>query len=191
MEYLVKAIGGFFLDIIETVVIALSIFLIVYLFLVQPHQVNGQSMVPNFEDKEYLLTDKISYKRREPKRGEIVVFHAPPEAGCPDGTGCDFIKRVIGVPGDKIEIKDGNIYINDALLEEEYIPESYTTLPGAYTRLGPVFIGENEYFVCGDNRSHSSDSRAWGPVGMSDIVGKVFFRYWPVDAMGIIQSASY
>src|SRR3990172_12427198 len=102
---ILKLIGGFFLDIIETVVIALSIFLIIYLFFMQPHQVNGQSMVPTFEDKEYLLTDKVSYKRRQPERGEIVVFKAPSNAGCPPGGGCDFIKRIMAVPGDSFEVK--------------------------------------------------------------------------------------
>lgn len=191
MEYLIKAIGGFFLDIIETVVIALSIFLVMYLFLVQPHQVNGQSMVPNFQDKEYLLTDKVTYKRRLPHRGEVIVFHAPDEAGCPKGAGCDFIKRVIGEPGDTIEVKDNGIYVNGKLLEEDYIPDDFHTYAGAYTRDGEVYIGEDEVFAVGDNREHSSDSRAWGPVSLKNIVGKVFFRYWPPKAMGVIKPAVY
>jgi len=191
MENLIKAAGGFFMDIIETVVIALSIFLIVYLFLMQPHQVNGQSMVPNFQDKEYLLTDKVTYKTRLPKRGEVIVFHAPPEAGCPEGAGCDFIKRVIGVPGDTLEVKDGGIYVNGARLEEDYLPADFVTLPGAYTRNRIVHLDDNEFFVCGDNRNHSSDSRAWGPVKLSAIVGKVFFRYWPPNAVGMIAHAVY
>src|SRR3989304_9507849 len=105
MPRIFRAIGEFFLDTIETVVIALSIFLVVYLFFMQPHQVNGQSMVPNFQSGEYLLTDKISYKLGEPQRGDIIVFHAPPAANCAKGTGCDFIKRILGLPGETIEVK--------------------------------------------------------------------------------------
>ena len=187
MSYVIRAVGGFFLDIIETVVIALSIFLIVYLFLMQPHQVNGQSMVPTFQDKEYLLTDKVTYKRRAPERGEVVVFHAPDGAGCPQGAGCDFIKRIIGVPGDQIEVKNGNIYLNGQLLEEPFLPDSYVTDAGAYSRGRLINLGQGEYFVVGDNRSHSSDSRAWGPIQYSDIVGRVFFRYWPLQKTGLIE----
>lgn len=184
-------LGSFFMDIIETVVIALSVFLIVYLFLMQPHQVNGQSMEPNFLNREYLLTDKVSYKRRLPQRGEVVVFHAPPEAGCPEGAGCDFVKRVIGLPGETIEVKDGVIWVNDKQLEEEYLPSEFTTRAGPYTSRGPVNIGPNEYFVAGDNRDHSSDSRAWGPVEYRDIVGRVFFRYWPPQKIGLVEHAEY
>lgn len=191
MDKLVRVLGGFFVDIVETVVVALSIFLIVYLFLMQPHQVNGQSMVPNFQDKEYLLTDKITYKRRTPDRGEVVVFHAPPRAGCPEGAGCDFVKRVIGLPGETIEVKNFSVFINGKKLSETYLPSDYKTLPGAFTSNGPVKIGPNQYFVLGDNRSHSSDSRVWGPVEINDIVGRVFFRYWPPDAMGKIEHAEY
>jgi len=189
MKALGQIVGGFFLDIIETVVIALSIFLVVYLFFMQPHQVNGQSMVPTFQNREYLLTDKVSYKRRLPARGEVVVFKAPESAGCPPGAGCDFIKRIIGVPGDSIEVKDGAIYRNGERLEENYLPDSYVTQAGAYTRGNVVTLGADEYFVSGDNREHSSDSRAWGPIGRSDIVGRVFFRYWPPQKAGLIENS--
>ena len=110
-------IGELFLDFMETIVIALSIFLVVYLFFMQPHQVNGQSMVPNFQSGEYVLTDKISYKLRDPQRGEVIVFHAPPAANCPEGTGCDFIKRVIGLPGDTVEVKNDQVKVNGHILK--------------------------------------------------------------------------
>jgi len=186
-----EGVGSFFIDIIETVVVALSIFLILYLFIVQPHQVNGQSMEPNFHNAEYLMTDKISYKMGLPKRGDIVVFEAPPAAECPEGTGCDFIKRVIGVPGDTVEVKDNHFYVNDVLLKEDYISDSVLTLPGPYTQTGPVTVPEGSYFVSGDNRPHSSDSRFWGPVDLKLIVGKVFLRYWPLNRIGLIRHASY
>lgn len=189
--FLLNSIGAFFLDIIETVVIALSIFLVVYLFLLQPHQVKGQSMVPNFQDKEYLLTDKVSYKLGKPHRGDIVVFHAPPAANCVVGTGCDFIKRVLGLPGDTIEVKDNAIWVNNNKLDEPYIPSSFEILPGNFTKGKAVRLGADEYFVSGDNRPYSSDSRAWGPITSKEIVGRVFFRYWPPSAVGWISGATY
>lgn len=191
MSAMIKAIGAFFLDIIETVVIALSIFLILYLFIMQPHQVNGVSMDPTFHNGEYVMTDKLSYKFGSPSRGDVVVFRAPPAANCPEGNGCDYIKRIIGLPGDTVEIKDNHIYINNIALEEPYIASTVHTYPGTYTSHGPVIIPQNSYFCVGDNREHSSDSRAWGPVTFDHIVGKVFFRYWPPDRLGLIQHATY
>lgn len=186
-----RVIGSFFLDIIETVVIALSIFLIVYLFIMQPHQVNGASMYPTFEHGEYLLTDKISYKRGEPQRGDVVVFKAPEATQCPEGTGCDFIKRIIGLPGDTVEVKNNALYVNGQLLPEEYLPADYVTKPGAYASAGIRTVPQDMYYVVGDNRSHSSDSRTWGPVPYENIVGKVFFRYWPPARAGLIQHEDY
>src|SRR5258708_29761336 len=118
MNGIITALGSFVLDIIETVVIALSIFVVIYLFVASPHQVNGQSMVPNFQSGEYVLSDKVSYRLGNPKRGDVIVFHAPEAAGCPKGTGCDFIKRVIGVPGETVAVHDNHIYINNQPLDE-------------------------------------------------------------------------
>jgi len=191
MDKLLQVLGSFFLDIIETVVIALSIFLIIYLFVASPHQVNGQSMVPTFQSGEYVLSDKVSYKVGSPHRGEVIVFHAPESANCPKGTGCDFIKRVIGQPGESIEVHDNAIWINGRKLDEPYIPKDFEILPGPATRGKSVVLGPNEYFVCGDNRPYSSDSRSWGPITKNDIVGKAVFRYWPLNKAGRILPAQY
>lgn len=191
MEKLLQVLGSFFLDIIETVVIALSIFLIVYLFVASPHQVNGQSMVPNFQSGEFVLSDKVSYRFGNPKRGDIVVFHAPEAANCPKGTGCDFIKRVLGLPGETIEVHDDAIWVNGQMLEEPYIPADFETLAGNATKGKSVFLGPNEYFVVGDNRPYSSDSRAWGAITKNDIVGKALFRYWPLKVAGLIPHSTY
>lgn len=186
------SISSFFLDLIETFVIGLSIFLVVYLFLMQPHQVSGQSMEPNFQTGDYVLTDKVSYRIGVPKRGDVIVFHAPTRANCPTGTGCDYIKRVIGLPGESVEVKDNEgIYINGKKLSEPYLPKDFITLAGQYTRGQVITLSENEYFVCGDNRMHSSDSRAWGPITRSEIVGKAFFRYWPLTKAHIVPGVSY
>ncbi len=191
MENLFRSIGSFFLDVIETIVIALSIFLIIYLFVSSPHQVNGQSMVPNFQSGEYVLSDKVSYRFRNPVRGEVIVFHAPEAANCPQGTGCDFIKRVMGLPGETITVHDGHIYVNDRPVDEPYLPKEFVTLPGDATKGKSVTLGDDEFFVCGDNRPYSSDSRAWGPIKKSDIVGRAFVRYWPLNVAGFIKKPTY
>lgn len=188
---ILKKIAGIFLDITETVTIALSIFFVVYVFLVQPHQVNGESMLPNFEDREFLLTDKVSYRFNEPKRGDVVVFHAPKAAGCAEDTGCDFIKRIIGLPGEMIEVKDNHIYINNEPIEEKYLPKDIVIEPANYTKNKIITLASDEYFVLGDNRQYSSDSRMWGPIKRGDIVGKAFFKYWPMNDLGLVEVVSY
>ena len=157
----------------------------------QPHQVNGQSMVPNFQSGEYVLTDKVSYRLRNPEQGEVVVFHAPEAANCPKGTGCDFIKRVIAVPGQTIALENNHFIVNGQVINESYIPAEFETLPGKFIQGRTVTLGPDEYFVSGDNRPFSSDSRAWGPISKSAIVGRAFFRYWPVNTVGVIRKASY
>ena len=187
----IQKIGASFLDLIETIAISFSIFLVVYLFFLQPHQVNGQSMVPNFQSGEHVLTDKISFKMRSPERGEVIVFHAPPAANCPEGTGCDFIKRVLGVPGDTVEVKDNAIWVNGQKMDETYIPDDFPIMPGNATKGKSVYLGPDEYFVSGDNRPYSSDSRAWGAISKTDIIGRVFFRYWPPAVISPIGQAEY
>jgi len=189
---ILRRLSSFFLDVIETVVVALSIFLVIYLFFLQPHQVQGQSMEPNFHTGEYLLTDKVSYQTGDPQRGDVVVFHAPEAAGCVEGTGCDFIKRIIGIPGDTVAVKDNSYYVNGMLLPEPYLPSGNITRPADFAKEGhEILLGPEEYFVSGDNRPHSHDSRAFGPITRQDIVGRAFFRYWPSDKIGIIPRITY
>lgn len=178
-------IGNFLLDILQTIVLAIAIFMVAYLFLFQPHQVQGLSMDPNFKDGEYLLTDKVSYRLHEPKAGDVIVFHAPP------AKQDDYIKRIIAVKGDIVLIREGKVYINDKLLKEEYLPTTTKTNPGAFLIDDkPYTVGANEYFVMGDNRDHSSDSRSWGIVKKSEIIGKAWFVYWPPTQTGFIPSVS-
>ena len=105
MKTFLKKVGHFFLDIIQTITVALSVFVVIYLFLFQPHQVKGQSMLPAFVNQEFLLTDKISYRFHPPQRGEVVVFKAPPSEACAE-IECEYIKRIVGLPGEKIKIQN-------------------------------------------------------------------------------------
>lgn len=173
-----------FKEIFQTALISLAIFLFVYIFLVQPHRVKGESMVPSFEDGELLLTEKVSYRFGEPQRGDVVVFEAPV------GRKVDFIKRIIGMPGEKIEVRGGSVYINDQKLNETYI-NSVTQGDEEFT------LGSDQYFVLGDNRSASSDSRVFGPIKRDVIRGRVWFVYWPFikgstyDGLRVISGVSY
>lgn len=169
------------MDIIEVFVISMSVFIVVYLFLMQPHQVKGNSMFPTYHDGEYLMTDKVTYRFRAPQRGDVVVFRTPMNEDY------DFIKRVIAVPGDQIMVEGGSVYINGNKLDEKYLPDGYTTRAGRFLREGVVVeVSDNSYLCLGDNRGHSSDSREWGPVPAENIIGRVFFRYWPFERLGIV-----
>lgn len=180
---LLKRIWLWFLDFVETIVIALAIFVVVYRFLFQPHQVKGSSMYDNFHDGEYLLTDKVTYRFREPQRGDVVVFKAP------KNEDYDYIKRVIGLPGDQVKVSGGAVYLNNQRLDESgYLDSRITTHSGAYLREGQtVIVPPNEYIVMGDNRDNSSDSREWGPVPEPNLVGRAWLRYWPVNHLGIVD----
>lgn len=156
-----------FKEIFQTAFISLAIFLFIYVFLVQPHRVKGESMSPTFEDGELLLTEKLSYRFNEVKRGDVVVFEAP------IGRKVDFIKRIIGLPGDDLTVKDGTVTVNGQKLSEPYI--SSPTQGEEQRTLGP-----DEYFVFGDNRGASSDSRVFGPIKKSAVRGRVFLVYWPI-----------
>lgn len=180
MHFLKKLVGIVY-EFIEAFVVSASIFVVVYLFLMQPHQVKGSSMYPTFKDAQYLLTDKVTYRRREPEYGDVVVFKAP------INENYDFIKRVIATPGQTIMVKDGQVYIDGALLDEPFLQPGVITTAGQFLHEGePYTVQPNEFIAMGDNREHSSDSRDWGPVPYSDIIGRVFFRYWPLDTAGVI-----
>lgn len=185
MKDLLAKIGAYFLDTLETVVVALAIFVVCYLFFFQVHEIKGASMNPNFYDSERILTDKISYRFRKPERGEVIIFRAP------KNRELDYVKRIIGLPGETIKVQGGNIYLNDQKLTETYIPEKITN-PGAFLTLNQKFlIPEDEYILMGDNRMHSSDSREWGLVNKDDIIGKVFVRFWPATNFSFIPKVNY
>ncbi len=182
-----KNIFGVFWDFIEAIVFALAIFVVVYLFLFQPNQVKGHSMDPTFHDGEYILTDKISFRLGLPKRGDVVVFKSPKNADV------DFIKRIIGLPADRVKISGGKVYLNSQILNETaYLDSSVYTGPESFLSDNQeITVPTGKYFVMGDNRPHSSDSRDFGTVAPSEFIGKVFFRYFPIDRFGQVGGANY
>jgi len=175
----------FFWETMEIIVIALLIVIPIRYFIFQPFFVRGQSMEPNFHDGDYLIIDEITYRFREPQRGEVIVFKYP------RNPSQRYIKRIIGLPGETIEIKDGKVFVESqgqrfVLDEKEYLISEIGT-PGEMK----FSLEKGEYFVLGDNRYASSDSRRWGPVPRKDIVGRVLFRAWPPNAFAFIEAPSY
>jgi len=189
-----------FREVVETLLLALLIFLAVRSS-VQNFKVEGHSMLPSLETGQYIVVNKLAYAQFDlgifdflpffdagddsthhlfgsPERGDVVVFKSP------TNPHRDFIKRIIGVPGDEVEIRNNTVYINGEALDEPYT-KSPTTCP-----CGPWDIEEGHYFVLGDHRSNSSDSRVIGPIPEKDIVGKAWFSYWPLSDVGLAPNHS-
>jgi signal peptidase I len=184
MDDALRSLWQFFLDFVETIVIALAIFVIVYRFLFQPHQVKGNSMMNNFYDGEYVLTDKITYRFRLPARGEVIVFKAP------KNEDYDYIKRIIALPGDRVKVEGGQVYLNNQKLDESvYLHQDSYTQAGYFSQEGTeILVPAESYYVLGDNRNHSSDSREWGVVPKDNIIGRAWIRYWPLNQFGVIKN---
>ena len=181
-----RRLGAFFLDILQIVVLAFALFLFMYLLVFQPHKIKGNSMQPNFPDGEYLLTDKVTYRFEQPKRGDVIVFKAPTDESE------EYIKRIIGLPGDTISLKEGKIFINGKQLDESYLPQSLETFGSSFLKEGEeIKVTDNVFFVLGDNRPFSSDSRTWGFVDKSKITGRAWLIYWPINKAGSIQKVFY
>lgn len=154
-------------------------------FLFQPFLVHGASMEPTFEDGEYLLIDEVSYAFREPSRGEVIVFRFP------QNESQFFIKRIVGLPGETVEITRGRVTIKSAARPDSFaLSESYIRHEDVSTE-ARVTLGADEYFVLGDNRAVSFDSRRWGAVPRRDIIGRVWVRAWPVGRAGVFSAPSY
>ena len=183
MEILRK-IYSFLLDSVQTFLVAAAIFLVIYLFLFRPFKVEGTSMYPNFYDQEYVLTNLIILRFQAPKFGDVVVFKAPPE---PEK---DYIKRIIGVAGDTVSLKNGEIWLNGNIFDEsKFLKSAVKTFPGAFLKEGDeVTVPNDEYFVMGDNRSASSDSREWGFVKKDEIIGESMFVYLPLTRMRLVKN---
>lgn len=176
----------YFLEIVHIVVVSLAIVIPIRYFLVQPFYVKGASMEPNFYDNEYLIIDEISYRVRAPQRGDIVVFRYP------NDPSQYFIKRIIGLPGETVEFKDGRVRIYKNGSAVGYYLNEGQYLSGVETVSDKKFnVGANEYFVLGDNRPASLDSRIFGPIDEKAIVGRVWLRGWPVLRFRTFRAPDY
>lgn len=163
--------------------IILIIGLVFRIFILQPFIVEGPSMEPNFRDREAIMVDKLSFRLREPHRGEVIIFKAPPQPTD------DYIKRVIAFPGEIVTIDKGKVYINGKLLDEKYLSAT-----GKIPETANYFqktIDSNEYFVMGDNRPESSDSRSWGTVPKENLIGRAILAVYPLDMFGLIELPKY
>ena len=174
-----KKFGILVFEVVKVVLISLAIILPIRLFLVQPFYVEGASMEPNFYQNEYLIIDELSYRFNEKQRGEVIIFKNP------KNTRAYFIKRIIGLPGEAVSIDEGRVYIDGEILEEAYIENFSSDKHEAIT------LEENEYFLMGDNRSNSLDSRQIGPVNESYVIGRVWVRGWPINRVNTFNVPIY
>lgn len=176
----------FIWEISKVVIIALLIVMPIRYFIFQPFFVRGESMEPNFQNGDYLIVDEISYRLRGPERGEVVVFKYP------INPSQRFIKRIVGLPGETVEIKDGKVSVYNqngepqTIDELSYLPESVQTIGNIVLQLA-----NSEYFVLGDNRPASFDSRRWGVLPQENIIGRVFLRVWPFTALAMVAVPDY
>jgi signal peptidase I len=179
------------LEIVEIIIIAVAAVFIVRTFLVQPFLVSGTSMSPNFSNGDYVLVDELTYHIRPPERGEVVVFHDPN----PGDYATYFIKRIIGLPGETVEINNNTVTVFNAAnpqgfaLDESYLPAGTVTLVnGGSAR---YVLSSSTYLMLGDNRQNSFDSRSWGALSASNIVGLVRVRLWPLGAVSTFAAPKY
>ncbi len=155
--------------------LAISAFIIIFLY--QPVKVEGTSMMPGLEDQERIFVNKFVYRWEPIQRGDIVVFRYPRD------TSKSYIKRVIGIAGDRVRIENGQVYVNGEALDEDYVPSDYTDAHS----YGEIVVPANSYFVLGDHRTMSNDSRDFGPVNERFIYGKAVFGYWPMEKLGRLR----
>lgn len=180
----------FVVDLLKTGVIVFIIAFLLRYFVVQPYIVDGESMMPTYHNNEYLLAEKISYVTGEPKRGDVVIFRYP------KNPSVNYIKRIIGLPGEKIAISDNavTVYNNDhpngVVLDESYLPTGTKTETYGETVFKKT-LSEGEYFVMGDNREHSSDSREWGVLPRENILGRSWVTLVPFNRAAIHRRISY
>lgn len=170
----------FVFEIVKVFVIAAAIVVPVHYFLFQPYLVKGESMEPNFKNGDYLIVDEISYRFQEPKRGEVIVFKYP------NDPSQRYIKRIVGLPGETIGIEGNRIMIDRQVLKEPYIP-SFEVTQGTME----FKLKNNQYFVMGDNRMASFDSRRWGSLPRKNIIGRVVFRAWPFATLAAMKEPAY
>ncbi len=173
-------------EILEVVLIAIIVVAGVRAFLVQPFLVSGSSMEPTFQSGDYILINEISYRFRAPERGEVVVFRFP------GNESVFYIKRIIGLPGERVVIKNGEVKIFNKNHPDGFaLGENYLGVPMRKIDERDVLLKDSEYFMLGDNRNASSDSRQWGPAKKSEIIGEVWLRLWPLNKVMAFDKPAY
>jgi signal peptidase I len=183
---------GCLLEIIETLVLTLIIFWVIQSFVAQPFRVQQKSMQHTLEEDQYVLVDKLTPRFDAYKHGDIVVFN-PPDNWVAAG-GEPYIKRVIGVGGDRVEVHDGAVFVNGTKLVEPYVFKEDDGTTQETTPTGSVdrwVVPDGELFLMGDHRGNSADSRQFGPVEISTMIGRAWLRYWPVDTFSILQTPTH
>lgn len=176
----------FIWETLKVIIISLVIIVPVRYFLIQPFYVKGASMEPNFYDHEYLIIDEISYRLNSPERGDIVVFRYPYDPSQ------YFIKRIIGLPGETLRLNDGEITIANPSHPDGFILDEDLYLPDIFTQgSADITLDFNQYYILGDNRASSLDSRSFGPIELGDIIGKVWVRGWPFNRINLFNDPVY
>jgi len=189
------------LETLSIVIVAVGLAFLIQAFLVKPFRIPSESMVPTLEVGQRVLVDRVSFRVSDPDRGDVIVFKPPlgaDENTCgsepPEGQACsqptrgesetNFIKRIVGMPGDRLSVREGRVYINGRLQREDFIRPSADCPICDLPR--PITIPPDHFFMMGDNRGESADSREWGPVPRASIIGRAFFTYWPPDRIGTL-----
>lgn len=194
-----RALGCAF-EIVETLVLTLVIYLVIHNFVAQPFEVQQRSMFPTIAEGEYILIDKLTPRFTDYEYGDVVVFE-PPGTTTFETDGIPFIKRIIGLPGDTVTLENGRVFVtrpgaNPVRIEEPYVVQgpdggSSPTLPSNGEPVNEWVVGDGEYFVMGDNRPESQDSRAFGPIPEDLILGRAWLRYFPLERVGLIERPEY
>jgi signal peptidase I len=179
---------GCLLEIVETVLLTVVIFFVVHQFVAEPREISQASMEHTLEPHQFVLVDKLSPIFSDYKRGDVIVFQ-PPAGFQENGADIPFIKRVIGVAGDLVEIHDDAVWVNGVKLVEPYVYDGQPTTPTSGQ--SSWRIGPGQLFVMGDHRQESQDSRAFGPIQKSTVIGRAWLRYWPLSSLSFVGSASY
>jgi len=183
--------GGCLLELLQTLVVTVVLFFLIQGFVAQPFQVQQHSMERTFFNGDYLIVDRLSHLWSPYARGQVIVFQ-PPESVA--DAGKPFIKRVIGVAGDTIDIRDGKVFVNGVAIDEPYLYRDASGVTEPTDPLSPTstwLIPAGQLFVMGDHREQSSDSRAFGPINVSDVIGRAWLRYWPLGSFSILPTASH
>ena len=183
---------GCLFEIVETLVLTVAIFFVIQTFIAQPYQVRQQSMETTLEPGEYVLVDKLTPRFDAYKRGDVIVFE-PPEGWAVGGDRTPFIKRIIGLAGDTVELRDGHVYVNGTELQEPYIYQQDGVAQATDPTSGQSrwVVPAGQIFVMGDHREASADSRTFGAVPLTSVIGRAWLRYWPLSTFGLMSTPTY